>query len=76
MASVRAPGTDWEGSQEEKLIRAAAQAVKEDGAEVIVLGCAGFSGLDRRIEAAVGVPVLDGVVCALIAMEGILQYKG
>lgn len=75
LSSVRAPKEDWEGSLEEKLIRAAKQAVEEDGAQVIVLGCAGFSGLDKEIEASVGVPVLDGVVCALITMEGMLRYR-
>lgn len=72
LASIRAPLPEWTGSLEDKLIRAAKQAVHEDGAEVIVLGCAGFSGLDQRIRQAINLPVLDGVSCAMGVMEGIL----
>jgi allantoin racemase len=48
--------------------------VEEDGAEVIVLGCAGLSGMDREIREALDVPVLDGVVCALILATGFARY--
>jgi len=43
-------------------------------AEVIVLGCAGMAGLDKRMEEKLGVPVLDGVVCALIIASGLVKY--
>jgi allantoin racemase len=43
-------------------------------AEVIVLGCAGMSGLDRRLSEKIGAPVLDGVVCALIIATGLVKY--
>ena len=76
LASVRAPKPEWTGSQEELLIRAAGQAVREDGADVIVLGCAGFTGLDEAIKDDVKVPVLDGVACALAVMEGVLNMRG
>ena len=49
------------------------QAVEEDGAEVIVLSCAGFSGLDRLLTQRAGVPVLDGVTCALLLAEGMVR---
>jgi allantoin racemase len=48
--------------------------VEEDGAEVICLGCAGMAGLDKRLEDALGLPVLDGVVCAVKLVEGLLAY--
>jgi allantoin racemase len=48
-------------------------ALEEDMAEVIVLGCAGMAGLDRRLREALGVPVLDGVVCALILAAGLAR---
>ncbi|WP_396667775.1 aspartate/glutamate racemase family protein [Microbacterium sp. R86528] len=35
------------------------------GADVIVLGCAGFAGLDKALESSLGVPVLDSVACAV-----------
>ena len=55
-------------------MQAARAAVEEDMAEVIVLGCAGMAGLDKRIQEALGVPVLDGVICALIIAEGLVRY--
>ena len=80
-ASIRTTGLPvlaLEGKSDEEvhgLIEAAArQAVEEDGAEVICLGCAGMTGLDKRLESALGVPVLDGVVCALKMIEGMLAY--
>jgi allantoin racemase len=33
-----------------------------------------MAGLDKRLEAALGVPVLDGVVCAVALLEGLLGY--
>lgn len=75
LVSIRTPDGESSQSQEEKLIEAAKKAVDIDHAEIVVLGCAGFSGIDKKIEAVVNVPVLDGVVCAIIQMEGILQYS-
>ena len=53
---------------------AARKALDEDGAEVICLGCAGMSGLDKELERELNVPVIDGVVSALKLMEGLLRY--
>jgi len=50
-------------------------AVQEDGAEVLILGCAGMAGLDKEIEKSVKVPVIDGVVCALMMIESLIRYK-
>jgi len=78
MASVRAPEEEGlggtEGDLEEKFFWTAKAAIDEDGAEVIVLGCAGLAGLDKRLEKRLGVPVLDGVVCALIMASGMARY--
>lgn len=52
----------------------ALKAINEDGAEVICLGCAGMSGLDKRLAKDIGVPVIDGVVAALKFLEGLGQY--
>lgn len=75
LASVRAPEEEGLGGDlEEKFFWTAKAAVDEDGAEVIVLGCAGLAGLDKRLQARLGVPVLDGVVCALIMAAGMSKY--
>ena len=62
------------GGVEKAIEREALAAVKEDGAEVICLGCAGMSGLDKELQQKLGVPVLDGVVCALKLLELFYQY--
>ena len=75
LASARAPEKNSEGlGFEEKIFQAAQAAVKEDQAEVLVLGCAGMTGLDKRLQEQLGVPVLDGVVCALILASGLVKY--
>jgi allantoin racemase len=56
------------------ILKTAEQAIAEDGAEVICLGCAGMAGLDKHLEKELGVPVLDGVVCALKLLEGFIGY--
>jgi allantoin racemase len=75
LASVRAPEDEMAtASDEEKYLQAARSALDEDIAEVIVLGCAGMAGLDKRLEEQLGAPVLDGVVCALIIAAGLVKY--
>ncbi|HEY0811895.1 MAG TPA: aspartate/glutamate racemase family protein [Pseudonocardia sp.] len=43
-----------------------------DGAEAIVLGCAGMADLAPRMSAAVGVPVVDGVAAATKTVEALV----
>lgn len=50
------------------------RALDEDGAEVICLGCASMTGLDKDLERDLDVPVLDGVVCALKLLEAFAGY--
>jgi allantoin racemase len=74
-ASVVAIPDDAGGfDDEESCIRTAREAIDRDRAEVIVLGCAGMAGLDKRLQERLGVPVLDGVVCALIIAAGLVRY--
>ena len=76
LASVRAPEDETAtASDEEKYLQTAQSAMKEDMAEVIVLGCAGMAGLDKRLEEKLEAPVLDGVVCALIIATGLIKYR-
>lgn len=58
----------------DRLIHESRKALEEDRAEVIILGCAGMAGLDKTMEEALGVPVLDGVVCAVKMAEGLIDY--
>lgn len=75
LASVRAPGKGEEGwGDTERFLELSRRAKEEDGAEVVVLGCAGLAGMDRAIQAALEIPVLDGVVCALILAAGFAHY--
>jgi allantoin racemase len=52
-----------EGRTKKRLQEAARQAVEEDGAEVVVLGCTVQFGFYRELQDQLGVPVID-VVCA------------
>lgn len=56
------------------LMREARIALEQDGADVILLGCAGLTGFDKVMQAELGVPVIDGVVAALKLMEGLIGY--
>ena len=38
------------------------------------LGSAGMTGMDREIQQELGIPVLDGVACALKFLEGMVDY--
>ena len=60
---------------EREIIRASRAAIEEDGAEAICLGCAGMGPLDKAVERAIGVPVLDGVACAVKLLEGLVDYE-
>lgn len=76
-ASIRVTGlgvVDNDMGKREKLIQEGIKAVKEDGAEVLILGCAGMAGIDKEIEKIIGVPVIDGVVSALLIMEALIRY--
>ena len=55
-------------------LRTAARAAKEeDGAEAIVLGCSGFADFAPILEGELGMPVLDGVVCAVKLAEALVE---
>lgn len=49
------------------------QAVRKDGAEVIVLGCAGLAGYTSEIESSLAVPVVDPTPVALKFAEVLVQ---
>ena len=76
--STRMPVLALESASPEEtnrlILASSRQAIDEDDAEVICLGCAGMAGLDIQLQQELGVPVLDGVVCALKLLEGIVGY--
>lgn len=73
-ASVRSPRGQVEGlSSDAPFFNAARLAIEEDSAEVIVLGCAGFAGMNARMAEELGVPVLDGIHCALMVAVGFVK---
>ncbi len=75
LASVRAPRAGEEDLTDFDLyLTLSRQAMEEDGAEVVVLGCAGLSGMDHRLQEALDIPVLDGVVSALILATGFARH--
>ncbi len=70
--SVLEIGQDMARTRE--TLRAEAHAaVEEDGAEAIVLGCAGFADFTAELEAELAMPVLDGVVCAVKLAEALVE---
>ncbi|WP_332900311.1 aspartate/glutamate racemase family protein [Haladaptatus sp. CMSO5] len=57
----------------EGLLEVSWQAIEEDGAEAICLGCAGMGGLDEALEAELPVPVVDSVGAAAVLAESLVQ---
>ncbi|MDJ0320843.1 aspartate/glutamate racemase family protein [Pseudarthrobacter sp. PS3-L1] len=80
-ASVRASGMavlELEEEPEravEAIIDQALRAVREDKAEVVVLGCGGMAGLDEQIRQRAGVPVVDGVASAVTIAEALVRMN-
>ena len=57
----------------ELLIRTGRRAVEEDGAEVLILGCAGLGDLAPRVQRELGVPVIDPNGAALKLAETLID---
>jgi len=51
---------------------AESRAVVEQGAEAVVLGCAGMTALCRSVSDEVGVPVVDGVTAAVLLAQSLV----
>ncbi|NTH15752.1 aspartate/glutamate racemase family protein [Agrobacterium rhizogenes] len=49
------------------------RALDADGAEAIVLGCAGMADLTRELQEIYGVPVIDGVAAAVKQAEALVS---
>ena len=57
------------------LARGCKACVREDGADVVILGGAGLAGLAAKLKSMVDAPLLDGVACAISMAEGLAQQK-
>jgi allantoin racemase len=65
------PGSD----ARERIISECRLALAEDGADAIVLGCAGMADLCEAISAEIGVPVIDGVAAATGLVETLVKLR-
>jgi allantoin racemase len=57
------------------LARGCTACVREDGADVVILGGAGLAGLAAKLGAKVEVPLRDGVACAIALAESMARHK-
>lgn len=77
-ASIRATEVpvlqiETDPARAEALVAAAvAEAVAADHADAIVLGCAGMADLNTRLSRRFGLPVIDGVACAVTMAEALV----
>jgi len=79
MASVRAlgmtvPETEaYPDRTKARIIEIARQARDEDGAEVVILGCAGMVGYAEAVEKELGIIVLDPTTVTFKVCEGLVE---
>lgn len=76
-AGIKATGLpvlaiDASGEEVIAAFLAQSQALLADGAETIVLGCAGANGIQEALQEKLGVPVLDGVRAAVALCEDLV----
>ena len=55
------------------LIRTGRRAVEQDGAEALILGCAGLGDLAPAVQRALGVPIIDPNAAALKLLETLVD---
>ena len=56
-----------------RVIEVGRKAIEEDGAEVLILGCAGMAGYSYEIEAQLGVPVIDPTTVTFKIVEAMVD---
>jgi len=61
-----------DGAARQKVLAEIRRAVREDGSEAIVLGCAGMADLTAWLSQETSMPVIDGVVCAVKMLEALI----
>jgi len=80
MASViplNLPVAKMEGDSDElrSAIKKAAHRAKEDGAEVLILGCAALAGRAHEVEREAGLPVVDPLLVGFKLAESLATIK-
>lgn len=63
------------GETADRLVTAAREAVEDDGAEVLVLGCTAEYGFYRELQDELGVPVLDAVTAPFKFAELLAELR-
>jgi allantoin racemase len=63
------------GAARQRISTEIATALREDGAEAIVLGCAGMADLAASLSAEHGVPVVEGVSAAVKLAEALVALR-
>ncbi len=77
LMSVRAAGVpvleleDAHSGAADKVKAETLKAIEEDGAECVLLGCAGMVDLAQRLTQETGIPVMDGVTVAVKMVEAL-----
>lgn len=79
LASVRSLGqptaeNDADPEKTKKrVLELSKQSIKEDGAEIIVLGCAGMAGYSKEIESEINIPVIDPLTVTFKIVESMVD---
>jgi allantoin racemase len=64
-----------ESSAHRLIVEECRSALRIDGAEAIVLGCAGMADLQAQIAEAIGAPVIEGVAAAVKMVEALITLN-
>lgn len=78
VVSIRCIGLGVNGavSAKEEVLRETIEKCKyEDGADVVILGCAAFAGRAEALSGATGLPVIDGIRESILIAESMAKYK-
>lgn len=65
----------YKSETEKRILKACKEAVEQDDAESIILGCTAEFGFYKKIQEEVGVPVIDAVIAPLKFAEFMVDLK-
>ena len=57
------------------LLTEAKKAIEEDGADTIILGCTGMSGMAKGLQETLGIPVIDPTAASLKMAETLVDME-
>lgn len=58
-----------------RIIEVGRELVEEDGAETVILGCAGLAAHRRAVQSALGLPVIDPVLAAVTLAKDVITKR-